>query len=545
MLKKRIIRVAIINLVVVVSEFIIIFSVYSLIFTYSAVIFAVLGDYLKDSRSIWALGVAIIFGFLIIRHFLPAPILDTFNTWAGYKKTVSKEKYLKFFSKYQYEKIEPDFKPLVKNFLPVFIGLVLLCIFSSLAVNFITGRIIFRKTEVMKRNGYPTGFSDFYRNIPEEQNAAKPIDNVSMLASIKLKTFFEDNLNYERKLDALLIDEKWDAAKKKQAEIILSTCSYIFNEAESILEKYKYYQYADYKKMEMYPFETKHARLVFPLQQIFLLRAKFHLKKGNNNLFWKDIKNNLKLYSLVQQEKDLFAKMASLGIISKTVEFIEDSMSKKSDLTCPKNIMDELLEIRKENSAFEGLKFAMVCEIEEIKYFAACGGMKKARFVKIFFVPTGIQNLNLVACMNYETKLLSLHSLSPQTIKKEGQILDDKLKKLPFYPFILWSIIPTRMDSFYLMEAGIDTKMQILAVATAIRKYKMQNKKYPQKLSELVPKFLTSDLVIDQFSEKELVYKLTKNGFLLYSVGRNFEDDNRSFTFKYYKPNNDIGVEMN
>ena len=101
------------------------------------------------------------------------------------------------------------------------------------------------------------------------------------------------------------------------------------------------------------------------------------------------------------------------------------------------------------------------------------------------------------------------------------------------------------MDSFYLMEAGIDTKMQILAVATAIRKYKMQNKKYPQKLSELVPKFLTSDLVIDQFSEKELVYKLTKNGFLLYSVGRNFEDDNRSFTFKYYKPNNDIGVEMN
>lgn len=543
MLKKINIRVIVIFLLSVFFWYTVFNAILILILTYSAVIFVFTGDLLRGFRSAYALLVIFVFSFLLIFRFCSSSVKNSvFTLWAGYRTIVVKKRFFNIFNKYKYEKITPDHKPFINKLLPFFIWLILLCVFSSIAVNFITSKIISRKTEEMKQNGYPTSFSDFDRNIPEEQNAAKPLDNVSILASVRLKTFFEDSLNSNTKLEALVY-KKWDVTKKKQSEIILSTCSYIFNEAESIFGKYKYYQYTDYKEVGKEPFKIKDAYSIFPLQQLFLLRARFNFKRGNYNLFWKDIENNLKLYVLVSQDKNMFAQMTSLGIISKTVEVIINSMKDKPELVCPQNIINELLKIRKENPAFEGLKFNMVREMEGLKYFSRGDRTKKISFLKYFLAATSIRNLNLIAIMNYETELLSLHSLSPKNIEKEGQLLDEKLRKLPFFPF-LWSMIPpSHLDSFYLKEAEIDTKVQILAVATAIRKYKMLNKKYPQKLSELVPKYLTSDLIIDQFSEKELVYKLTENKFLLYSIGRNFKDDNG--TFGYYKSDNDIGVLIN
>ncbi|HAX61883.1 MAG TPA: hypothetical protein DCX95_04935 [Elusimicrobia bacterium] len=544
MFKKINVRIIIIHLISVLVGLALVFLSSFLIVTYSAIIFAFLGNFLKGFTSIWALVIVFILGIFVILNFLPeSSIFNTFNLWAGYKRTLIKKRFFRSFNKYKYEKIEPDFKPLVKNFLPFFVGFILLCVFSSLAINFVTGKIISRKIKEMKRKGYPTRFSDFHRDIAEEQNAAEALNNISILASAELKTFFEDGLNYEKKLDALLTNKKWDATKKKQAEIILSKCSYIFNKTELILKKYKYYQYVDYKKAEKYPFEVKFPQSIFPLRNLFLFRAKYNFKIGNYNLFWKDIKNVAKLKDLISQDKSLIRQMTSLSIISKICEVILNAMKEKPELVCSQDVLDELLKARKQNFAFDALKFETVKNMEELKYLARGDMTIEGLGFKIFFIPTGILNLNLIAVIDYQTKLLSFHSLSPITIKEKGKVLDDEMKKKPAFPFIWYIIPPSYLHNFYLSEAKTDTDVQILAVATAIRKYRMLNKKYPQKLSELAPKHLTSELIVDQFSEKELVYKLTKSGFLLYSIGRNFKDDNG--TFGYYKLNNDIGVLMN
>lgn len=63
-----------------------------------------------------------------------------------------------------------------------------------------------------------------------------------------------------------------------------------------------------------------------------------------------------------------------------------------------------------------------------------------------------------------------------------------------------------------------------LHIAFALAAYQADQKRYPQTLDALAPKYLAS-VPGDLFSGKALVYRPSKGGYLLYSVGPNGEDD--------------------
>ena len=63
-----------------------------------------------------------------------------------------------------------------------------------------------------------------------------------------------------------------------------------------------------------------------------------------------------------------------------------------------------------------------------------------------------------------------------------------------------------------------------LRVAFAMAAYHADNGKYPAKLDDLAPKYLAK-VPDDVFSGKALIYKPGENGFLVYSVGVNGQDD--------------------
>ena len=60
--------------------------------------------------------------------------------------------------------------------------------------------------------------------------------------------------------------------------------------------------------------------------------------------------------------------------------------------------------------------------------------------------------------------------------------------------------------------------------AFALAWYRCDHGRYPKELSELAPKYLKG-VQKDIFSGKELIYRPTKDGYLLYSVGVNGQDD--------------------
>ena len=59
----------------------------------------------------------------------------------------------------------------------------------------------------------------------------------------------------------------------------------------------------------------------------------------------------------------------------------------------------------------------------------------------------------------------------------------------------------------------------------AILRWRLEKDQYPATLAELVAAGFLTELPMDPYSDKPLVYKNTGDDFILYSVGPNFADD--------------------
>ena len=73
-------------------------------------------------------------------------------------------------------------------------------------------------------------------------------------------------------------------------------------------------------------------------------------------------------------------------------------------------------------------------------------------------------------------------------------------------------------------EDGANTYFNLTRLAFALAAYRADHGKYPAELASLLPKYMAA-VPADRFTGKPLKYKLTKSGYLLYSVGRNGNDD--------------------
>jgi hypothetical protein len=90
--------------------------------------------------------------------------------------------------------------------------------------------------------------------------------------------------------------------------------------------------------------------------------------------------------------------------------------------------------------------------------------------------------------------------------------------------YLLYSLLPATARVSELAYRG---RMQHEATLTilAMKRWRLRNDDYPASLNELIDAGLLEDLPADPYSDKSLVYRRTGEGFILYSVGPNFKDD--------------------
>jgi hypothetical protein len=69
------------------------------------------------------------------------------------------------------------------------------------------------------------------------------------------------------------------------------------------------------------------------------------------------------------------------------------------------------------------------------------------------------------------------------------------------------------------------TNVEAAVTILALQRYKADKDSYPSDLQELITAGYLSQLPIDVYSDKPLVYRKTDESFILYSIGENFEDD--------------------
>jgi len=89
---------------------------------------------------------------------------------------------------------------------------------------------------------------------------------------------------------------------------------------------------------------------------------------------------------------------------------------------------------------------------------------------------------------------------------------------------LLISILVPTLEQAGLLEDRGKMAHEIETLAVALACYHAENGRWPAELKELCP-LLLKTIPTDRFSGKPLVYRVSKDGYLLYSIGKNMRDD--------------------
>ena len=114
---------------------------------------------------------------------------------------------------------------------------------------------------------------------------------------------------------------------------------------------------------------------------------------------------------------------------------------------------------------------------------------------------------------------------TPWQLHNEGkddlwEVIEQIAAKNPFV-LILTPNVGGVLDVFCRSKVGTDA----LATTLGLLRYKADKGEYPATLQRLVTAGYLRKLPMDPYSDKPLVYKRTKDNFILYSVGADFDDD--------------------
>jgi hypothetical protein len=114
--------------------------------------------------------------------------------------------------------------------------------------------------------------------------------------------------------------------------------------------------------------------------------------------------------------------------------------------------------------------------------------------------------------------------MSPYERHVGNSITGDFAWGLSKYRYFLVRMQPTmrgRVDAVFRAKAHYEAAITILA----LERWNLDKNEYPESLNELIDGGYLTNLPMDPYNDKPLVYKRTDVGFILYSVGYNFVDD--------------------
>ena len=88
----------------------------------------------------------------------------------------------------------------------------------------------------------------------------------------------------------------------------------------------------------------------------------------------------------------------------------------------------------------------------------------------------------------------------------------------------------TNYQTAFMKEAALEALMLTTRTGLACKLYKNRTGRYPENLETLLPEYLT-EIPVDPFTGKPLVYQIENDRLLIYSLGSNGKDDGGRSTF--------------
>ncbi|MHC4426854.1 MAG: hypothetical protein ACYSYV_12275 [Planctomycetota bacterium] len=118
----------------------------------------------------------------------------------------------------------------------------------------------------------------------------------------------------------------------------------------------------------------------------------------------------------------------------------------------------------------------------------------------------------------------SLNLKTPAQIPAEGIDVEKETMQITKGNILLDMLVPA-FGRVIQLSYRMRAEAQALVTIIALLRYENDKGFYPENLNGLMTERYVSELPMDPWSDKPLVYKKTNDGFILYSIGLNFKDD--------------------
>lgn len=92
---------------------------------------------------------------------------------------------------------------------------------------------------------------------------------------------------------------------------------------------------------------------------------------------------------------------------------------------------------------------------------------------------------------------------------------------------VLMSLLVPALEAALTAERRTSTQVDLALLAIALEVHRLEEGAYPARLEELVPGVL-EELPVDPFGPTPYAYRITEDGYLIYSIGPNGKDDDGS-----------------
>ncbi len=281
------------------------------------------------------------------------------------------------------------------------------------------------------------------------------------------------------------------------------------------------------------------------------MRAMLKTSQGQFDQGFSDIETCSQLGSHLVANKDSLTKLYGWACYSFTVKAMRMILSHENiDSKFLKNLQNQF-EILTEQENFEfdltGERFLLLDAIQCLFTDDGQGGgriprcffrkryLQGGKFEYIQPIFSLIEKSNIKECKRLERRettaqveiycdiLEKVFSLSPWQYERDYDGLKTSIEQIKKENPIIKTFSVNPQLLFISWRARID--LDALITILAILRYKEDTQQYPDSLLELVVKGYIEAVPDDPYGDGQIIYKQTDNGFLLYSLGVDFDDD--------------------
>lgn len=131
---------------------------------------------------------------------------------------------------------------------------------------------------------------------------------------------------------------------------------------------------------------------------------------------------------------------------------------------------------------------------------------------------------NIVECLGIIEELITAYSYSHPERFRRIRLVREKVNGMTsfFHPVSLMEI--PSLTQICLMSLQAEARFDLARISFAVERFRLETGKLPERLEELVPKYM-GKVPIDPFDGNPLRYKRLEKGYTIYSIGEDGKDD--------------------